>query len=151
VRLLIISPDSTGTACPLSGRNSTYRPVQISEAGSASHPAKHFHARLPWTKIKQDEGTSPFIPAVKKINKLPSFPVFLTIASLGKTAFFKSLVFLLEVFDEISRGKPASIFQANQSPNTAWLAGQDGLDSGGVRRGHFDCCDLHRNCTDTDG
>jgi hypothetical protein len=34
VRLLIISPDSTGTACPLSGRNSTYRPVQISEAGS---------------------------------------------------------------------------------------------------------------------
>jgi hypothetical protein len=32
--LLIISPDSTGTACPLSGRNSTYRPVQISEAGS---------------------------------------------------------------------------------------------------------------------
>src|SRR5580704_8127237 len=34
-RLLIISPDSLGTACPLSGRNSTYRPVQISAAGSA--------------------------------------------------------------------------------------------------------------------
>src|SRR5277367_4503963 len=34
VRLLIVSPDSTGTACPLSGRNSIYRPVQISEAGS---------------------------------------------------------------------------------------------------------------------
>src|SRR5271167_2773930 len=34
VRLLIISPDSTGTACPQSGRNSTYRPVQISVAGS---------------------------------------------------------------------------------------------------------------------
>src|SRR5271168_1456911 len=34
VRLLIISPDSTGTACPQSGRNSTYRPVQISGAGS---------------------------------------------------------------------------------------------------------------------
>jgi hypothetical protein len=32
--LLIVSPDSTGTACPLSGRNSTYRPVQISGAGS---------------------------------------------------------------------------------------------------------------------
>src|SRR5271169_6313074 len=29
-RLLIVSPDSLGTACPLSGRNSTYRPVQIS-------------------------------------------------------------------------------------------------------------------------
>src|SRR5580704_7348683 len=33
-RLLIVSPDSRGTACPLSGRNSTYRPVQISAAGS---------------------------------------------------------------------------------------------------------------------
>src|ERR1022692_3952022 len=35
-RLLIVSPDSLGTACPLSGRNSTYRPVQILEAGSES-------------------------------------------------------------------------------------------------------------------
>ena len=34
-RLLIVSPDSLGTACPLSGRNSTYRLVQILEAGSA--------------------------------------------------------------------------------------------------------------------
>jgi hypothetical protein len=33
--LLIVSPDSSGTACPLSGRNSTYRPVQIS--GTSSH------------------------------------------------------------------------------------------------------------------
>src|ERR1700726_1163979 len=33
-RLLIVSPDSSGTACPLSGRNSTYRPVQISGTGS---------------------------------------------------------------------------------------------------------------------
>jgi hypothetical protein len=35
-RLLIVSPDSLGTACPLSGRNSTYRPVQILEAGSVN-------------------------------------------------------------------------------------------------------------------
>src|SRR5882757_9593691 len=33
-RLLIVSPDSLGTACPLSGRNSTYRPVQISATSS---------------------------------------------------------------------------------------------------------------------
>src|SRR5437868_6517273 len=33
-RLVMGSPDSRGTACPLSGRNSTYRPVQISGAGS---------------------------------------------------------------------------------------------------------------------
>src|ERR1700674_4893126 len=33
-RLVMVSPDSLGTACPLSGRNSTYRPVQISETGS---------------------------------------------------------------------------------------------------------------------
>src|SRR5665648_68466 len=37
-RLLIVSPDSLGTACPLSGRNSTYRPVQIS--GTTSDPGR---------------------------------------------------------------------------------------------------------------
>ena len=30
----MVSPDSRATACPPSGRNSTYRPVQISGAGS---------------------------------------------------------------------------------------------------------------------
>src|SRR5271170_5524863 len=30
----MVSPDSQGTACPSSGRNSTYRPVQISGTGS---------------------------------------------------------------------------------------------------------------------
>src|SRR6476620_5280705 len=47
-RLLIVSPDSLGTACPLSGRNSTYLLVQILEAGSvidrglaAGEPSKH--------------------------------------------------------------------------------------------------------------
>src|SRR5258705_13394833 len=34
VRLVIVSPDSQRTACLLSGRNSTYRPVQISGTGS---------------------------------------------------------------------------------------------------------------------
>ena len=33
-RPLIVSTDSLGTACPLSARNSTNRPVQILEAGS---------------------------------------------------------------------------------------------------------------------
>jgi hypothetical protein len=33
-RLLMVSPDSRGTACPPSDRNSTYRPVQISGTGS---------------------------------------------------------------------------------------------------------------------
>jgi hypothetical protein len=36
-RLLIVSPDSLGAACPLSGRNSTYRPVQIFGTGSAGY------------------------------------------------------------------------------------------------------------------
>src|SRR5207244_6938739 len=35
-RLCMVSPDSQATACPLSGRNSTYRPVQISGTGSDS-------------------------------------------------------------------------------------------------------------------
>src|SRR2546430_9561301 len=33
-RRCMVSPDSQAIACPLSGRNSTYRPVQISGAGS---------------------------------------------------------------------------------------------------------------------
>src|SRR6266436_8599360 len=37
VRLVIVSPDSQRTACLLSGRNSTYRPVQISGTGSLAH------------------------------------------------------------------------------------------------------------------
>jgi hypothetical protein len=37
VRLLIVSPDLTGTTCPQPGRNSTYPLVQISEAGSVGH------------------------------------------------------------------------------------------------------------------
>jgi len=36
-RLLVVSPDSRAIACQLSGRNSTYRRVQISGAGSVSH------------------------------------------------------------------------------------------------------------------
>src|ERR1039457_4862447 len=35
-RLFIVSPDSLGTECPLSGRSSTYLPVQILEAGSVA-------------------------------------------------------------------------------------------------------------------
>ena len=33
-RLCTVSPDSQAIACPLSGRNSTYQPVQISGASS---------------------------------------------------------------------------------------------------------------------
>ena len=37
-RLCMVSPDSQATACLPSGRNSTYRPVQISGTGSPAHP-----------------------------------------------------------------------------------------------------------------
>src|ERR1700730_8903275 len=45
-RLLIVSTDSLGTACPLSGRTSTYRPVQISAAGSNILLAEHIGRAL---------------------------------------------------------------------------------------------------------
>jgi hypothetical protein len=38
----MVSPDSLGTACPLSGRNSTYRPVQISETTSEPPSTKEY-------------------------------------------------------------------------------------------------------------
>src|SRR5258706_7510430 len=51
-RLLIVSPDSSGTACPLSGRNSTYPPVQISA------PSSQFTTLLP-TAMRQTVGFLP--------------------------------------------------------------------------------------------
>jgi hypothetical protein len=41
----MVSPDSQAIACPLSGRNSTYRPVQISGAGSADPRRAHLIMR----------------------------------------------------------------------------------------------------------
>src|SRR6266699_766243 len=58
-RLLIVSPDSLGTACQLSGRNSTYRPVQILEAGShppvlaSSNPLSTLHRRFACARLSQ--------------------------------------------------------------------------------------------------
>jgi hypothetical protein len=42
----MVSPDSLGTACPLSGRNSTYRLVQILEAGSTRHVTENWTTAL---------------------------------------------------------------------------------------------------------
>jgi hypothetical protein len=39
----MVSPDSQAIACPLSGRNSTYRPVQISGTGSVNPDARVMH------------------------------------------------------------------------------------------------------------
>jgi hypothetical protein len=52
-RLLIVSPDSLGKACPLSGRNSTYRPVQISAAGSLPEDRE-------WHSGEETDGISSF-------------------------------------------------------------------------------------------
>src|SRR5713226_8511294 len=46
-RLFMVSPDSLGTACPLSGRKSTYRPVQISETSSVVVLNKSTTVRIP--------------------------------------------------------------------------------------------------------
>jgi hypothetical protein len=71
-------------------------------------------------------------------------------ASSDTQLFLNPVVFFPEVFNELSRGEPASICEADQSPKTSRLAGHDGPDRGGVRRDRFDRCDLHRNCTDSD-
>ena len=51
-RLLIVAPDSQAPACPLSGRNSTYRPVQICGAGSLNH----LHVKPPSCSVGLDLG-----------------------------------------------------------------------------------------------
>jgi UDP-glucose 4-epimerase len=50
----MVSPDSQGTACPPSGRNSTYRPVQISGTGSIR--------RFVHTSTSEVYGTAQFTP-----------------------------------------------------------------------------------------
>src|SRR6516165_1385376 len=42
--LLMLSPDSRAKSCPLSGRSSTYRPVQILEAGSPVGGCRYIQA-----------------------------------------------------------------------------------------------------------
>src|SRR5712671_4044343 len=51
-RLFMVSPDSLGTACPLSGRTSTYRSVQISETSAGIVPGVE---RQPLKKLAADE------------------------------------------------------------------------------------------------
>src|SRR5712671_2189830 len=53
-RLLIVAPDSQAPACPLSGRNSTYRPVQNSGTGSAELTRKQIQRGV-HTSVRQLE------------------------------------------------------------------------------------------------
>src|SRR5450755_1053447 len=53
-RLVIVSPDSLGTTCQLSGRNSTYRSVQISGTGSGLLLRPEFRVRLPDVPVWAD-------------------------------------------------------------------------------------------------
>src|SRR5271166_4890888 len=75
-RLFMVSPDSLGTACPLSGRNSTYRPVQISETSSL-HPLESaaFPRRTPnedyAIKRMQWETGMPRLPTVRPLLQRP--------------------------------------------------------------------------------
>lgn len=57
-RLLIVAPDSQAPACPLSGRNSTYRPVQIRGTGSgrSASPAAAADGLANWTCLGPSAG-----------------------------------------------------------------------------------------------
>jgi hypothetical protein len=71
-RLLIVSPDSLGKACPLSGRNSTYRPVQISAAGSL--PPLCRGSNDPFRKIAHRQSLSVRLAEQKPSPSPPSNP-----------------------------------------------------------------------------
>src|ERR1700738_3777624 len=62
-RLFMVSPDSLGTACPLSGRNSTYRSVQISET-SSDIPLHHLAAST--TLALHNAPITVFLPSLKR-------------------------------------------------------------------------------------
>src|SRR6202163_918132 len=69
-RLLIVSPDSLGTACPLSGRNSTYRPVQILEASSTYTMCANLASGLPRRILRRANSV-----AIGPIGDVPSIAV----------------------------------------------------------------------------
>jgi hypothetical protein len=48
----MISPDSMGTACPSSGRNSTYPSVQISGASSLHRKGKFIDREDEWNRLE---------------------------------------------------------------------------------------------------
>src|SRR6266699_1207337 len=81
-RLVMVSPDSLGTACPLSGRNSTYRPVQISETSSvmmsvAPRVISEEH-HLDRTPVLEPRWWEQLVDAVVKIQTKQTDRVFLT-------------------------------------------------------------------------
>src|SRR5450631_1373212 len=77
-RLFMVSPDSRATACPPSGRNSTYRPVQISGTGSLAK-------RLPeLTEQLSKQPNSKFTQQVPQINIIgDGFPLINSIKVAG--------------------------------------------------------------------
>src|SRR5262245_242906 len=52
--LLMLSPDSRAKSCPLSGRSSTYRPVQILEAGSSNAASTFVAASTDTNEIRKE-------------------------------------------------------------------------------------------------
>src|SRR2546423_11465582 len=68
-RRCIVSPDSQATACPLSSRNSTYRPVQISEAGSSQSEVLYQMLQVAASKelVVRMTGSSMAIRKIKNI------------------------------------------------------------------------------------
>jgi hypothetical protein len=78
----MVSPASLGTACPLSGRNSTYRPVQISEASSLISYGIDMPANHEWAAYYVDK-----ILKGANVSDLPiEFPTKLTLTINIRTA-----------------------------------------------------------------
>src|SRR5207253_11040787 len=73
-RLLIVSPDSLGTACPLSGRNSTYRPVQILEASSAHECGSAIEGTWPGAAGAAQAGRQLSTPSTRRKPLVPRRP-----------------------------------------------------------------------------
>jgi hypothetical protein len=86
-RLLMVSPDSRDTACPLSGRNSTYRPVQIREASSDLYrfPRAFQQAYYFWEAIVADHEDD----TLERINR--TFAVLPWQGGYSAVSFFEHL------------------------------------------------------------
>ena len=91
-RLFIVSPDSRGTACPLSGRNSNYRPVQISRGRLCRAPEDHSeHERTASADQQKPNRSSWHAHEKSRINDIGRWSAEADILSFAEDLFRLSL------------------------------------------------------------
>src|SRR5258706_7954798 len=124
VRLVIVSPDSQRTACLLSGRNSTYRPVQISGTGS--------HMCISHVAFREARMAGGWIVPVRQgpVGDLRQFPLFQVGVNCITMAFSRIQLWCTEDNDRINAVEGFRILgcQAFENPTHVVAASRESVE-----------------------